>query len=491
MFSAVLKLRWRLMLSYLVPLLMMAGIIGYARMELNEAVKASEHLNATAKVAPDILVIGGSWARMQRASYAYVLINGNGGVAQGYPKQVYMDNRSLAYEKIAALEKLYDQDPMNTQVLDQIKQVTQQVEQTASELIGLIDEGKEKQAYEILRQGDPILQAKQFDELARKYAQTDLDARVQMREKVTQKIAAANQSVLIGSIVAGMALAVFGIWISMALSQNLLNTANQLASIATQIASTMVQHEQTVMQQSASVVQTTSTVEEIAVSSRITSDQADAVANMSKQAQFTTEQGMHLATKNQAEMADLEKSMSNIANQILGLSEQAAQIGSISRLLSELAGETNMLALNAAVEAARAGEHGKGFSVVAAEIRKLADQSKLSAEKSNQIVADIQKATNTIVMTAEEGGKTSRTVGENVRTAVAIFENVNKVSNSVYQNAQQVLLNSKQQAAALSQIDEAMKNINKGAKEISIGTAQARTGVTHLTEVAKHLKQII
>jgi methyl-accepting chemotaxis protein len=98
-----------------------------------------------------------------------------------------------------------------------------------------------------------------------------------------------------------------------------------------------------------------------------------------------------LATKNQAEMADLEKSMSNIANQILGLSEQAAQIGSISRLLSELAGETNMLALNAAVEAARAGEHGKGFSVVAAEIRKLADQSKLSAEKSNQIVADIQR----------------------------------------------------------------------------------------------------
>jgi methyl-accepting chemotaxis protein len=489
MFSMVLKLRWRLMLSYLAPLFMMAGIITYAQLELNMAVKESEQLNATARVAPDILMIGGSWARMQRASYAYVLINGNQNVVQGYPKQVYKDNRDLAYEKIASLEKT--NGVVDAKVLSELKQITQQVEETSGGLFALIDAGKEKEAYDVIRKGITIQQAKQFDELARKYAQADLDARTKTREEVTQRIATAERSVLIGSLGAGIALVIFGVWISIALSRNLLTTANQVASIAAQIASTMVQHEQTVLQQSASVVETTSTVEEIAASSRITSDQAESVASVSKQAQVTTEQGMHLAAKNQTEMTELEKRMSNIATQILGLSEQAAQIGSISRLVSELAGETNMLALNAAVEAARAGEHGKGFSVVAAEIRKLADQSKQSAEKANQIVADIQKATNTIVMTAEEGSKTSRTVADNVRTAVEIFDSVNKVSSSVYQNAQQVLLNSKQQAAALAQIDEAMKNIKNGAKEISIGTTQARTGVTNLTEVANHLKQII
>lgn len=489
MFTMVLKLRWRLMLSYLAPLIMMGGIIAYAQLELNMAVKESAQLNATADVAPDILIIGGSWARMQRAAYAYVLINGKESDAQGYPKQVFKDSRDAAYEKIDALGKL--DDATSAKVLADLREITKKVEQTSSDLIAMIDEGKEKEALQSIRSGLTLTQGKQFDDLAKKYAQTDLETRAQKREDVTQRIAAAERSVLIGSVTAGIALVIFGIWISIALSRNLLNTANQVASIAAQIASTMVQHEQTVMQQSASVVETTSTVEEIAASSRITSDQADAVASVSKQAQITTEQGMHLATKNQAEMADLEKSMSNIATQILGLSEQAAQIGSISRLVSELAGETNMLALNAAVEAARAGEHGKGFSVVAAEIRKLADQSKQSAEKANQIVADIQKATNTIVMTAEEGSKTSRTVGDNVRTAVEIFENVNKVSSSVYQNAQQVLLNSKQQAAALAQIDEAMKNIKNGAKEISIGTTQARTGVSNLTEVANHLKQII
>ena len=73
-------------------------------------------------------------------------------------------------------------------------------------------------------------------------------------------------------------------------------------------------------------------------------------------------------------MFTLEKKVGAIAEQIVHLSEQANQIGSISQLVFDLANKTNMLALNSSVEAVRAGEHGKGFSVVANEIRKLAHQ---------------------------------------------------------------------------------------------------------------------
>ncbi len=62
-----------------------------------------------------------------------------------------------------------------------------------------------------------------------------------------------------------------------------------------------------------------------------------------------------------------------------------------------------MLALNAAVEAVRAGEHGKGFAVVASEIRKLADESRKSAEKIYTLVADIQTSINSTVMATEAG----------------------------------------------------------------------------------------
>src|SRR6185295_5640534 len=89
-------------------------------------------------------------------------------------------------------------------------------------------------------------------------------------------------------------------------------------------------------------------------------------------------------------MSDLKDKVTAIAAQILKLSEQTSQIGGITDLVSDLASQTNMLALNAAVEAARAGEHGKGFAVVSAEIRKLADQSRKAAERINTLVADVQ-----------------------------------------------------------------------------------------------------
>ena len=91
-----------------------------------------------------------------------------------------------------------------------------------------------------------------------------------------------------------------------------------------------------------------------------------------------------------------------VADQILRLGEQTTQIGSIANLVKDLATQTNMLALNAAVEAARAGDHGKGFAVVASEVRKLADQSKKSAEEAAALIAEVQKATNSTIMVTEE-----------------------------------------------------------------------------------------
>ncbi len=87
------------------------------------------------------------------------------------------------------------------------------------------------------------------------------------------------------------------------------------------------------------------------------------------------------------------------------LSEQIGQIYNITNLVGDIANQTNMLALNAAVEAARAGEQGKGFAVIATEIRKLADQSRKSAERINNLVTDIQNATNTTVIVTDEGKK--------------------------------------------------------------------------------------
>ncbi len=484
------KLRWRLILSYMVPLALVVTVVILVNAKLNIAHDRSQNLNDNAAVSPLVAKLSESLVRMQRAAYAYVLISGNQGVEQGYPKTIYQQSKTAALESLDKLEHL-EMSPSARAGVNEYKDAIKTIDQSLSQLISLVDAGREKEAIEVFKRGTTIAQARLIDQIGDKTIRAEQEDRVKQREEVSEAITGVENILIYATLAVAVFMIAFAVWMSFALSRRISESANHIASASTQIASTMTQHEQTVTQQSASVVETTSTVEEIVASARITSEQAESAADAARSAQETTQKGMEVISTNESEMAELEKRMRAIAEQIVSLSEQAAQIGNISRLVGELAGETNMLALNAAVEAARAGEHGKGFSVVASEIRKLADQSKQSAERANQIVADIQKATNTMVMTAEDASKTSRRVAESVNRAAEAFEEINKLSVGVYQNAQQVLLNSKQQATALTQIDEAMKNIKLGAQEIASGTAQARSGVDNLTEVASQLKQMV
>jgi len=269
------------------------------------------------------------------------------------------------------------------------------------------------------------------------------------------------------------------------------SAVSSLSSTSTEIASTVEQHERTAQSQSASVSETTTTMDELSVSTRRSAEQADAVTVISKQALSTTEDGIKMANQASAGMSNLKQKVGAIGEQILKLSEQTGQIGGIANMVTDIAGQINMLALNAAVEAVRAGESGKGFSVIAQEVRKLADQGKKSAEKVNTIVADIQKATNSAVMVTEAGTKTVEDVAQIAQRAGESFGSLSGIANNVYENAQQVSLNMKQQAAAIKQVTEAMNNINTGAKETAAGISQTKIGIQRLNEAAMELKKMV
>ncbi|MDD1625026.1 MAG: methyl-accepting chemotaxis protein [Methylococcaceae bacterium] len=282
-----------------------------------------------------------------------------------------------------------------------------------------------------------------------------------------------------------------GIWIAARINNVLSGSVGTLASSSAEISATVEQHERTILQQTASVSETTATAEELRVSAQTSSDQAENAAIMVKKAMELIEEGSVSAQRSTVGMGDLQKKVQGVAEQILQLSEQAGQIGVIAKLVGDLASETNMLALNAAVEAARAGENGKGFAVVASEVRKLADQSKKSAERANALVTEIQKATNSAVMVAEEGSKTAKEVFTISTQNSETFQALAEYSGMIDQNAQQVVLNSRQQAGALSQISEAMKNLNVGSTEMMTATKQTKAGLQNLTDVATSLKAMI
>ena len=293
-------------------------------------------------------------------------------------------------------------------------------------------------------------------------------------------------------LVGGTGLSFFlGNMIAAAIAKDVKMAVSEVSAASNEIAATMEQQERTASLQAASVSETTTTMDELGASSQQSQEQAEAAAQAAQEVLALAGQGNQSVEETVASMIDLKNKVAAIADQIVRLSEQTNQIGNISELVADLSQQTNMLALNASVEAVRAGEHGKGFAVVAEEIRKLADQSRQSADKIGGLVSDIQNAINTTVMVTDEGTKTVN-AGMNIteRTANA-FSGVLEAINNVAMNNQQIALNIRQQGKAVQQVLDAMSSINKGAQENAAGITQIKTGTQQLNESAKSLEAIL
>jgi methyl-accepting chemotaxis protein len=391
---------------------------------------------------------------------------------------------------IDALKKLVE-DPLQQAAIAKMAEKQQAIIAAGRQAVSLVDEGKLTAATTLLMSGETY---QLWDSLEEMLIKLDAEENEVLKMRVEQQQDAIRETVR--ELWIGISLAIvvslsFGLWITARISSSIKEQITAVSSSSTEIAATMTEHERTVGEQSAAVTQVSATAEELGVSAQTSAQQSENTAALANQSLVLTEEGIKQANRAYSGITEMKAKVGAVAVQILRLSEQAEQIGSIAKVVGELASETNMLALNAAVEAARAGEHGKGFAVVATEIRKLADQSKKSAERTNALVEEVQKATNSAVMATEEGTKTAEEVAAIAKQSGESFASLAEVANKVYEGAQQVMLNSKQQSSALTQVSEAMKNLSNGSKEIAAGTAQAKIGVVNLNGVAQTLKALV
>ncbi len=480
---AKMKLRQRILLGYLAPLLLLLGAMGLVFFNLQKATRASVAVEASHLTMDEAKDLAYSLTKMQRAARGYLLMK------NPTSRKTFLGSEKDfkdGGEKLTHLVK----DLQQQETLRSMLNLGQDLIKRDNQYLILVDGGKQAEALTQFRSGEGIKESAEIDSLWGRFKQREIEIVKERQETYEAAIRAVTNSIIYGMLGA-IALAVaIAVWLAAALSRSITANAAQLSAAASEIAATIAQHERTASQQAAAANETSATIEELSVSSRQSAEQAANAAAVAEKAGAATMQGDEATRQAVVAMGGLKDKIGAMAEHILHLGEQTGQIGSIATVLKDLAGQINMLALNAAVEAARAGEHGKGFAVVASEIRKLADESKKSAEQTAVLVADIQKATNSSIMMTEEGTRTVTEVTKTVQKVAELLNNLADMAGSVNENAQQVMLNAKQQSAAFGQVVEATNSIASGAKETAAGISQTKVGVQQLNEAAENLKAI-
>jgi len=279
------------------------------------------------------------------------------------------------------------------------------------------------------------------------------------------------------------------------LVQSVKQLVNGISTFSLEILTTLDEQDRIAAGQSQSVNEITTTIAEAKAAQEQTARQAENVANGAREALTLAEAGARSISKTLEGLLLLQDKVAVISRASRGLGAQTShQIGNISSLaavVSDLANQTNMLALNAAVEAVRAGDRGKGFGVVAAEIRQLADRSRLAAENINTMLPQIQTAIKNTVQATHEASQTLESGLAIARETANSFSGVRAAANSVFVSNQQISLNANRQAAAMLMVVQGMNAINQGAAEIATGISYAKTGVEQINRQAVNLKAII
>ncbi|MFA6444961.1 MAG: CHASE3 domain-containing protein, partial [Sterolibacterium sp.] len=330
------KLRNSFLLGYSIPILLffiVASVVYMNAEELSQESELLEAAHANLERFNDV-TIGAS--AMQRAARGYLLVKDEHHVksfAQG--EQLYMQSMAFLKGNI--------KDPQKLERLDRINAKLQTVADESKRLMALVDAGQAKQALAGFKIGKGVAAFEDVEKLSDEFEAKEHETVAALSKAEATATTSTIRTVWGGALLAIAFAILFGLWITSRITQMIGESVNALTTSSSEFAATMTEHERTVGEQSAAVTEVSTTAEELGVSSQTSAQQSENTAALANESLTLTEEGIKLANRSLSGVIDMKEKVGAVAEQILRLSEQAEQIGTIANVVGELASETNML----------------------------------------------------------------------------------------------------------------------------------------------------
>ncbi len=270
---------------------------------------------------------------------------------------------------------------------------------------------------------------------------------------------------------------------------------SQAQKSSARVATSVTEIAATARQQQATAAETAATTTEIGATSReIHATSRDLVRTMNE-VSVVSEQTSALAGSGQAGLTRMGDTMQNVMDaagsvsaKLAILNEKAGNINQVVTTITKVADQTNLLSLNAAIEAEKAGEHGRGFSVVATEIRRLADQTAVATYDIEVMVKEIQSAVAAGVMGMDKFSDQVRRGMQDVQTAGSQLSQIIAQVQALAPRFQIVNEGMQAQASSAEQINQALVQLSEAAQQTVESLQQSSQAIDELNVVSNELR---
>lgn len=243
---------------------------------------------------------------------------------------------------------------------------------------------------------------------------------------------------------------------------------------------------------------TTLHIQEVSASAQTIADRSHEAATDSAETAAIAGEGKNAVSETIDTMESIKDEVLGLEDVIENLNSAGKQIGEIVNTITNIAYQTNLLALNAAIEAARAGEHGQGFTVVAGEVRKLAEESGEAAEdigkKIKEMLLKTGKAVETINRGAAkviEGVNIANVAGNNLDKIVSSVLNVNKMIQDISAASTEQSQNIDSLRGSIESISGATKITSEGTRRVAFAVNEQLSHIRQYMNVTKELLTLV